>query len=163
MTEAIEKLKLSLIYQMSLGGRELYHSNVWCWLMKQDSAFIRVFFPSFDPEKDKVESIQREWLNMDLVIKLANQKIYIIENKLKSLPYPEQLQKYTEKQKQKATEFSERCIPVCAIRSRKRNERTGILSAIRILRKGLRSNWNAVPFQMSKKRRYGSIATTSIA
>lgn len=97
MTEAIEKLKHSLTYQMSLGGRELYHSNVWCWLMKQDSAFIRVFFPSFDPEKDKVESIQREWLNMDLVIKLANQKIYIIENKLKSLPYSEQLQKYTEK------------------------------------------------------------------
>ncbi|HBF15885.1 MAG TPA: hypothetical protein DDW30_09470 [Clostridiales bacterium] len=96
MTEAIEKLKNSLTYQMSLGGRELFHSNVWCWLMKQDSAFIRVFFPSFDPEKDKVESIQREWLNMDLVIKLANQKIYIIENKLKSLPYPEQLQKYTE-------------------------------------------------------------------
>lgn len=97
MTEAIEKLKHSLTYQMSLGGRELFHSNVWCWLMKQDSAFIRVFFPAFDPEKDKVESIQREWLNMDLVIKLANQKIYIIENKLKSLPYPEQLQKYTEK------------------------------------------------------------------
>lgn len=99
MTEAIEKLKHSLTYQMSLGGRELYHSNVWCWLMKQDSAFIRVFFPSFDPEKDKVESIQREWLNMDLVIQLANQKIYIIENKLKSLPYPEQLQKYTQKAK----------------------------------------------------------------
>ena len=97
MTEAIEKLKQSLIYQMSLGGRELYHSNVWCWLMKRDPAFIRVFFPAFDPEKDKVESIQREWLNMDLVIKLANQKIYIIENKLKSLPYSEQLQKYTEK------------------------------------------------------------------
>lgn len=97
MTEAIEKLKHSLIYQMSLGGRELYHSNVWCWLMKRDSAFIRVFFPAFDPEKDKVESIQRESLNMDLVIKLANQKIYIIENKLKSLPYSEQLQKYTEK------------------------------------------------------------------
>lgn len=97
MTEAIEKLKHSLTYQMSLGGRELFHSNVWCWLMKRDPAFIRVFFPAFDPEKDKVESIQREWLNMDLVIKLANQKIYIIENKLKSLPYSEQLQKYTEK------------------------------------------------------------------
>lgn len=97
MTETIEKLNHSLTYQMSLGGRELYHSNVWCWLMKQNSAFIRVFFPSFDPEKDNVESIQREWLNMDLVIELANQKIYIIENKLKSLPYSEQLQKYTEK------------------------------------------------------------------
>ncbi len=97
MTEAIEKLKHSLIYQMSLGGRELYHSNVWCWLMKRDPAFIRIFFPAFDTEKDKVESIQREWLNMDLVIKFANQKIYIIENKLKSLPYSEQLQKYTEK------------------------------------------------------------------
>lgn len=97
MTEAIEKLKNSLIYQMSLGGRELFHSNVWCWLMKQNPAFIRVFFPSFNPEKDKVESIQREWLNMDLVIKLTNQKIYIIENKLKSLPYMEQLQKYADK------------------------------------------------------------------
>lgn len=97
MTEAIEKLKHSLIYQMSLGGRELYHSNVWCWLMKRDPAFIRIFFPAFDPEKDKVESIQREWLNMDLVIKLANQKNYIIENKLKSLPRADQLTDYTQK------------------------------------------------------------------
>lgn len=97
MTEAIEKLKHSLIYQMSLGGRELFHSNVWCWLMKRDPAFIRVFFPAFDPEKDKVESIQREWLNMDLVIQLANQKIYIIENKLKSLPRADQLTDYTQK------------------------------------------------------------------
>lgn len=97
MTEAIEKLKHSLTYQMSLGGRELYHSNVWCWLMKRDPAFIRVFFPAFDPEKDKVESVQREWLNMDLVIKLANQKIYIIENKLKSLPRANQLTDYTQK------------------------------------------------------------------
>ena len=38
MTETIEKLNHSLTYQMSLGGRELYHSNVWCWLMKQNSA-----------------------------------------------------------------------------------------------------------------------------
>ncbi len=97
MTEAIEKLKHSLIYQMSLGGRELFHSNVWCWLMKRDPAFIRIFFPAFDPEKDKVESIQREWLNMDLVIKLANQKNYIIENKLKSLPRADQLTDYTQK------------------------------------------------------------------
>lgn len=65
--------------------------------MKRAPAFIRIFFPAFDPEKDKVESIQREWLNMDLVIKLANQKIYIIENKLKSLPRADQLTDYTQK------------------------------------------------------------------
>ena len=85
MTEAIEKLKHSLIYQMSVGGRELYHSNVWCWLMKRDPAFIRVFFPAFDPEKDKVESIQREWKNINLVFKLNNPKKYIIEKKHKKM------------------------------------------------------------------------------
>ncbi len=163
MTEAIEKLKHSLIYQMSLGGRELYHSNVWCWLMKQDSAFIRVFFPVFDPEKDKVESIQREWLNMDLVIQLANQKIYIIENKLKSLPYSEQLQKYTEKAEAEGCRILGKVYTGVCDTLTKEERKDWVLSAIRILRKGLRSNWNAVPFQMSKKRRYGSIATTSIA
>lgn len=103
MDNTIQKLKDSLIYQMSLGGRELFHSNVWSWLMTQDPVFISVFFPTFDANRWGIKAIKREQMNMDLTIELAakdgseNQGLYIIENKLKSLPYAEQLNNYTKK------------------------------------------------------------------
>ena len=37
-------LEKSLLFRMSLGSKELYHSNVWAWLMENDSNFIGVFF-----------------------------------------------------------------------------------------------------------------------
>lgn len=39
-----EFLSKSLLYQMSLGSKELYHSNVWAWLIENDTSFIKVFF-----------------------------------------------------------------------------------------------------------------------
>ena len=31
---AVDYLKKSMIYQMSLGSKELFHSNVWGWLIE---------------------------------------------------------------------------------------------------------------------------------
>lgn len=39
----IQALKGSLIYQMSLGSKELYHSNVWAWLIEVSPEFLRAF------------------------------------------------------------------------------------------------------------------------
>ena len=92
-TEIVEKIKAlkdSPLYAMSLGGRELYHSNFWAWLMEQDSQFINVFFEgSFDGEKPR-----REEKHHDLTIRDKNGKIHIIENKIKSLATKEQLDRY---------------------------------------------------------------------
>lgn len=85
----IEDLEKSPIYAMSLGSKELFHSNFWAWLMKTDSKFISIFFEGITEYK----AIKREEKNRDITIH-TNDGIYIIENKIKSLPYVEQLAKY---------------------------------------------------------------------
>lgn len=97
-------LKQSLLYQMSLGSKELYHSNVWAWLIEKEHKFIKVFFDDFDENAYKVLDISREFLHRDLIIWLQKKSYenkeekfyYVIENKIKSLPTKEQLQGYTE-------------------------------------------------------------------
>ena len=98
MDESIEKLKNSLIYKMSLGSKELYHSNVWAWLIENDSNFIDAFVEKI-PSDFKLLKVVREEKNRDLTLhflnKENNEKCIVIENKLKSIPYIEQLEKYT--------------------------------------------------------------------
>lgn len=97
-------LKSSLLFQMSLGSKELYHSNVWAWLIENDHNFVKVFFPDFQQNTFKVLGVSRECRHRDVIIWL--QKIgytdkkekyyYVIENKIKSLQRKEQLEDYTE-------------------------------------------------------------------
>lgn len=104
VAEAINYLKNSLLYQMSLGSKELYHSNVWAWLIKQDKIFMKVFFPNFDDGEYEVQNVYREWHHKDITIELhrrgsENTKVpfyYIIENKIKSLPSDKQLEEYSD-------------------------------------------------------------------
>ncbi len=96
MNEKIKYLKNSPLYNMSLASMELFHSNFWAWLMEKDSRFINVFF---DVSTNNITSckILRESHHRDIVICIEDEKVqkeYIIENKLKSLPYKEQLYRY---------------------------------------------------------------------
>lgn len=102
----VEYLQDSLIYQMSLGARELYHSNVWAWLINKDPRFLYVFFDkNFFNSKgidfnDYAVSAVREYQHRDIIIWLnkKNEKKYyylVIENKLKSIPTRDQLEGYT--------------------------------------------------------------------
>ena len=92
----IETLKDSLIYQMSLGSKELYHSNVWAWIIEQDPSTITVF--GIDESlASRVKRVGREEGKRDLSIYLDDEKsgpVIVVENKLKSIPYREQLKKY---------------------------------------------------------------------
>lgn len=98
-----EELNNSLLYQMSLGSRELYHSNVWAWLMKNDSNFVKVFFPNFNDEDYSVTSVERENNHRDIIIRFQKKEpsekkekyFYVIENKIKSLHNKGQLEKYS--------------------------------------------------------------------
>lgn len=102
MDKEIRFLKKSLMYQMSLGSRELFHSNVWAWLMEMDNNFIMVFFNDFDVAQYKSIKVCREKYNRDITIWLErnvdiDRFVYlVIENKIKTLPNIEQLEKYSE-------------------------------------------------------------------
>ena len=101
--EKIEELHQSPIYAMSLCSKELFHSNFWAWLMEQDEAFIEIFFTN--EGNKELSGIGREDGNRDITIyrKNGNPKkkkpndVYVIENKLKSIPTVEQLNTYKEK------------------------------------------------------------------
>lgn len=89
-----QELGESLTYRMSLGSKELYHSNVWAWLMENDHSFVQCFFDDVKPEN--VDKITREEGHRDITIHLKNSdKVLVIENKLKSIPSQRQLNDYS--------------------------------------------------------------------
>ena len=95
-------LKESLIFQMSLGSKELFHSNVWAWLIEQDHNFVKVFFEGFDFDKYEYVKVEREKYHRDLIIwvkekssKKEKTHYLVVENKIKSLPSEDQIKKYS--------------------------------------------------------------------
>lgn len=92
----IEELKKSPIFIMSLSSKELFHSNFWKWLIDLDNNFLKAFFPNFNHQKLEVK---REEKNRDITIHIKDNKnfVYVIENKIKSMPTKEQLDRYEEK------------------------------------------------------------------
>ena len=99
---SVEFLEESLLFHMSLGSKELYHSNVWAWLIENDSNFAKAFFPYFESAEWVVNDVRREWHNRDLIITLRRATAkepscyLVIENKIKSMHDREQLMRYSE-------------------------------------------------------------------
>ena len=99
MTEIEEKNLSNLIcdlskngmFRLSLGSKELFHSNFWAWLLEEYGFNAAKIFQE-DCNMNICE-IYREMSHTDLSFKY-NGKLIIIENKFKSYPYLEQLQKY---------------------------------------------------------------------
>ncbi len=121
MSKYIEKLKKSPTYVMTLGSKELFHSNLWAWIMdsKNESgmekdnletkkaareAMMKLFLDD-EYSSDSKYKVSREKNHCDITIESdseTNKTIYVIENKLKSIPKSEQLKKYEEKFKDKS-------------------------------------------------------------
>jgi len=97
INKVINDMKNSIVYQMSLGNKELFHSNLWKWLIQQKPKLVNVFFSTLNA--NDIMEVRREDKNRDIVIKLNNVDEYIIENKIKSYPDKEQLERYSEKKK----------------------------------------------------------------
>ncbi len=90
--EIIEKLSDNAMFSMSLTSRELFHSNVWAWMIrKYPKIFTSVFYPKYDGKSEV--KVFREENNNDLLLKI-NDKHIIIENKFKCMPNQNQLKKY---------------------------------------------------------------------
>ena len=92
--------KNSLLFQASLGSKELFHSNIWAWLIEMDNDFLGVFFDGINlaelcpTASDKI-TVEREKEHRDVIIWLPGKKYLVIENKIKSLPDMDQLKKYS--------------------------------------------------------------------
>jgi len=98
--EVIIELKNNPLFAMSLGSKELFHSNFWAWIMKHDetNTFLSLFFSELKNVDHESLKIQREKQNMDLSIGDSKQgKRYIIENKIKSMPDKGQIIDYQAK------------------------------------------------------------------
>lgn len=93
--KTINELSNNAMFNVSLTSRELFHTNFWAWLLrKYPQIFTKVFYPKYNGV-DNVE-VLREKYNFDLLLKIDDEYI-IVENKFKSMPYKEQLEKYFEK------------------------------------------------------------------
>lgn len=105
MTEELKKfenLKNSPLFNLSLSSRELFHSNFLCWLGESHKVEFGEIFKDFLkilPEDNdfKIKEIHREKDNIDLSFTYSNGQEIILENKVKSIAYIEQLKKYSEK------------------------------------------------------------------
>lgn len=93
----IELLRQSPLFRLSLASRELFHSNFLAWLFGQRPDWVGRILGTAPEHRDWVlgdKGIRREERNLDLVIHLANGSTLIVENKVKSVPYAEQLERY---------------------------------------------------------------------
>lgn len=91
----IDELSNNAMFAISLTSKELFHTNLWAWMLrKYPNIFTPVFYPKYDGN-GKIE-VFREKYNFDLLIKIGDEYI-IIENKFKSAPNKEQLEKYYKK------------------------------------------------------------------
>lgn len=110
MKKIIAALNANPMFHMSLASKELFHSNFLYWLWKLDAnKFLTLLdkllgvslLKSLHPDNLSPDSIEvkREYQHFDLCVlkKGTNKVLLVIENKVKSIPYVEQLNEYTGK------------------------------------------------------------------
>ena len=107
--EAIDYLKKSPMFNLSLSSNELFHSNFLYWIWKSNpDAFKKIINEFTDNDnwwrdncEDKDIEVRREYKNFDLsIVKKTNSDVvilFVLENKVKSIPYAQQLIKYNAK------------------------------------------------------------------
>ena len=98
-----EKFSNSVVGAMSLGSKELFHSNVWAWVLEQYPEFAETFFEGLENVHLNHVDIKREQGHRDLTIwrksseHTGGENVYVIENKFKAIPTRHQLLDYQKK------------------------------------------------------------------
>ena len=115
--KAINYLKISPMFNLSLSSKELFHSNFLYWIWKLDStAFKCLIAKLLNISTDELKwenkwEVVREYNSFDLCVKycdstkdvdgktkiVSGDVLLVIENKVKSIPYKAQLKKYVDK------------------------------------------------------------------
>jgi hypothetical protein len=94
-----KRLETSPLFQLSLGSKELFHGNFIYWIAKKYPDQSARVLGQFLNKKDatfSLKEIRREQKNIDLHFYFTDGQELIIENKVKSIPYLEQLEKYSD-------------------------------------------------------------------
>ena len=92
------KLALEPVFQMSLGSKELFHSNILAWFCDSYPEAAREVFSQWVPDRETTRhQVNREKNNLDLVIELPGLAPIVIENKVFAPPDNDQLDRYAEK------------------------------------------------------------------
>lgn len=100
----VEELRKSALFNLSLSSKELFHSNFLAWVCEKfPNEFGSILNENFSLKIEKPDAIikyvTRERKGIDLVIGFHNKEI-IIENKVKSIPDKDQLNRYKTKSDQ---------------------------------------------------------------
>jgi hypothetical protein len=96
MPELCGALQDEPLFHMSLGSKELFHSNLIGWLAERfPEQMARVFAPWLEASPAcSPHRVRREFLNLDLVLEFPGRKPLVIENKMFSVPRQGQLDDY---------------------------------------------------------------------
>ena len=110
--ELKKKIEKSPMFQLSLGSKELFHTNFLYWLWKAEPNAFWIIMSKFGIKTDDKGSlaVKREWEHLDLSIvhetvkkkkgkdvKIVDNIVAVIENKVKSIPRIKQLEEYNDK------------------------------------------------------------------
>ena len=102
---ALEELNANPVFHMSLASKELFHSNFLYWLWKLDANKFLTLLDKLSGGEDSfckmnldTIEVKREYQHFDLCVleKGTNEVLLVIENKVKSIPYVEQLYQYSD-------------------------------------------------------------------
>ncbi len=103
LKNTVISLKQSLVYTLSLGDKELFHSNILGWLLENhNDKGIQPIVKLFINDELEIERVEREKNHFDLCVTChkkdneADKHFVIIENKFKSMPDKTQLERYEE-------------------------------------------------------------------
>lgn len=103
LKETLKQLKDNPLFQLSLGSKELFHSNFLAYILS-DNEYAKTFVNQLDgfqgEEILKVTPPNREKDNIDLCFRVHCRDYFrdvIIENKVKKVPHIEQLNEYFSK------------------------------------------------------------------
>jgi hypothetical protein len=100
LSETLSELAANPVFAMSLGSKELFHSNFLAWILEwRRQNFLPRLLQEVGVKAATAESGQvwREWQSFDLAVQIGPGDLLVIENKFKSLPRSDQLSEYAEK------------------------------------------------------------------
>ena len=100
MINFINNLNNSIMFNLSLSAKELFHSNLLGFLFKEDED---LFGKIVGNTSIKVKSVEREHKNIDIEVTDQNGDKYLIENKVKDIIDCSQLDKIENSTKDKKT------------------------------------------------------------
>ena len=95
----VDALKDDPVFAMSLGSKELFHSNLLAWFLERSPVLRERIADAWEladgpPTSDGRLWLQREWRHLDLVMHIPGRQVLAVENKVFSLPDESQLSDY---------------------------------------------------------------------